>query len=155
LVFGLLVMLAAPSGGRAFSPLGTAAAQAAVGATPPPGTVQSFDATNVGTPYTLGVHYAPAPALLNGGPAGAGKMLRLAYGDVVNHKNRGRGPPVPPFASAEVIDLNAAKPAWRPVAPMSVGRRQLNATLLPDGQVLVTGGTSLPGRDDSVGKLCE
>jgi hypothetical protein len=62
-------------------------------------------------------------------------------------------PTVPPSASAEVIDLNAAKPAWRTVAPMSAGRRHLNATLLPDGQVLVTGGTNLPGRDDSNGAV--
>jgi hypothetical protein len=51
----------------------------------------------------------------------------------------------PPTATAETIDLNQASPAWRSVAPMSIARRQLNATVLPDGTVLVTGGTSGPG----------
>jgi hypothetical protein len=51
-----------------------------------------------------------------------------------------------PTATAEVIDLNAGSAAaWRYVASMSVGRRQLNATLLADGKVLVTGGTNAAG----------
>lgn len=49
-----------------------------------------------------------------------------------------------PTASAEVIDLNTGG-AWRSVGPMSVARRQLNATLLADGTVLATGGTNSPG----------
>ena len=51
-----------------------------------------------------------------------------------------------PTKTAEVIDLNAGAGAtWRYVDPMSVGRRQLNATLLADGTVLVTGGTNASG----------
>ena len=51
-----------------------------------------------------------------------------------------------PTATAEVIDLNAgAGAAWRSVAPMVVARRQLNATLMADGSVLVTGGTNAAG----------
>jgi galactose oxidase len=46
-----------------------------------------------------------------------------------------------PSAAAEIIDLTAANPAWRPTAPMHHPRRQHNATILPDGTVLVTGGT--------------
>jgi hypothetical protein len=46
-----------------------------------------------------------------------------------------------PTATAEVIDLNQASPSWQNTAPMSVPRRHLNSTILPDGQVLVTGGT--------------
>ncbi|HEY9065434.1 MAG TPA: galactose oxidase-like domain-containing protein [Burkholderiaceae bacterium] len=61
-----------------------------------------------------------------------GKILVLGGGD-------------PPTSTAEVIDLNQPSPSWRTVASMSVARRQLNATLLPDGNVLVTGGTSGPG----------
>lgn len=51
----------------------------------------------------------------------------------------------PPTTRAEVLDLNEASPVWRSVAPMAFPRRQLNATLLPDGKVLVTGGTSGSG----------
>ncbi|MFL5516297.1 MAG: Kelch repeat-containing protein, partial [Gemmatimonadales bacterium] len=54
----------------------------------------------------------------------------------------------PPTSSAEVIDLNQASPAWRSVPGMHFARRQMNATILADGQVLVTGGTSGPGFND-------
>ena len=61
-----------------------------------------------------------------------GKILVVGGGD-------------PPTRTAEVIDLNQPSPTWRSVGSMSIARRQLNATLLPDGKVLVTGGTSGPG----------
>ena len=51
----------------------------------------------------------------------------------------------PPTKSAEVIDLNETSPAWRTVPGMAFARRQLNATILADGKVLVTHGTSGPG----------
>jgi hypothetical protein len=54
----------------------------------------------------------------------------------------------PPTNSAEVIDLNQAAPAWRSVPGMRFARRQMNATILADGQVLVTNGTSGPGFND-------
>lgn len=54
----------------------------------------------------------------------------------------------PPTSSAEVIDLNQAAPAWRSVPGMRFARRQMNATILADGQVLVTNGTSGPGFND-------
>jgi galactose oxidase len=44
--------------------------------------------------------------------------------------------------TAEVIDLNQATPQWQATGPMTYARRQLNATMLPDGTVLVTGGSS-------------
>src|SRR4051812_4659354 len=58
-----------------------------------------------------------------------------------------------PTNTAEVIDLNAGQPAWRYTGPMRYARRQLNATLLPDGQVLVTGGTSAAGFSDRSGAV--
>ena len=48
-----------------------------------------------------------------------------------------------PTATAETIDLTAVTPAWQATGSMSFPRRHVNATVLPDGQVLVTGGTSL------------
>ena len=48
---------------------------------------------------------------------------------------------------AEVIDLEVPDPAWLEVGPMAFPRRYINATILPDGKVLVTGGTSSPGPD--------
>ena len=55
----------------------------------------------------------------------------------------------PPTNTAEVIDLNASSPAWRAVSSMAYPRRQLNATMLPDGKVLVTGGTGGAGFSNS------
>jgi DNA-binding beta-propeller fold protein YncE len=55
----------------------------------------------------------------------------------------------PPVASAEVINLRAPSPAWRLVGSMAQSRRQHNATLLPDGKVLVTGGSRGAGFNDS------
>ncbi len=48
----------------------------------------------------------------------------------------------PATASAEVINLNDATPQWRYTNSMTYARRFLNATILPDGKVLVTGGSS-------------
>lgn len=59
---------------------------------------------------------------------GPGRILVMGGGD-------------PPTATAEAIDLNAAAPAWRAVGSMQWPRRQMNATMLPDGRVLATGGT--------------
>ena len=57
----------------------------------------------------------------------------------------------PPTSTAEVIDLGQAAPAWQYTGSMAQARRQLNATLLPDGRVLATGGTSSPGFTDPAG----
>ena len=89
--------------------------------------------------YGSAVMYAP------------GKVLVMGGGD-------------PPTNTAEVIDLNQQSPTWRPtrnppsnpagvVTRMAFARRQLNATLLPDGTVLVTGGTSSPGFSDPAGAV--
>lgn len=72
--------------------------------------------------YGTAVQYAP------------GKILLVGGGD-------------PPTATAEVIDLNATTPAWTYTAAMAQPRRQTNGTILPDGTVLVTGGSSAGGFD--------
>jgi hypothetical protein len=74
--------------------------------------------------YGSSVQYAP------------GKIVLIGGGD-------------PPTRSAEVIDLNQSTPSWRAVGSMTFTRRQLNATLLADGKVLVTGGTSGAGFNDA------
>jgi glycosidase len=51
-----------------------------------------------------------------------------------------------PTNLVESIDLNVPNPQWKKTAPMHFARRQHNATVLPDGTVLVTGGTQgIPG----------
>jgi hypothetical protein len=49
---------------------------------------------------------------------------------------------LPPTKTAQTIDLNQAAPAWKGTGNMAFARRHHNATILPDGTVLVTGGTS-------------
>jgi hypothetical protein len=87
--------------------------------------------------YGSSVMYEPGKVLIAGGnPRGAGTPEAET-----------------PTASAEVIDLSASSPAWRDVAPMAHARRQLNMTLLPDGTVLTTGGTSAPGFNNATGAV--
>jgi len=62
-------------------------------------------------------------------------------------------PTILPGASTEIINLNDATPMWTPVMAMNFGRRHHNATLLPDGKVLVTGGSSAPGFDNRDGAV--
>ncbi len=50
--------------------------------------------------------------------------------------------------TAEIIDLNDANPSWQWTGSMAYARRHLNATVLPTGDVLVTGGVSGPGFND-------
>jgi hypothetical protein len=68
-----------------------------------------------------------------------GKVLIVGGGD-------------PPTATAEVIDL-IGDPVWRFTQPMAFARRQMNATLLADGKVLVTGGTSSRGFNKVAGAV--
>lgn len=78
--------------------------------------------------YGSAVMYAP------------GKILYAGGGD-------------PPTDSAEIIDLNEPGPTWTLTKEMAFARRQMNATLLPTGDVLVTGGTSGGGFNNREGAV--
>ena len=101
-------------------------------------------------------------------PGGSGRWTPVAssnyggrdYGSAVMYRPGkvmivgGSNPPEgTPTNTAEVIDLTASQPAWRHTEPMTYPRRQFNATLLPDGTVLATGGTSAPGFSDPAGAV--
>jgi hypothetical protein len=75
---------------------------------------------------------------------GTGKVLIVGGSDP---------PDGQPTRTAETIDLNDVQPSWRYTEPMHHARRHFNATLLPDGQVLVTGGTSSAGFSDPSGAV--
>lgn len=93
------------------------------------GSWTSVDSSNFGTRnWGTAVMYEPGKVLMVGGahtafygPASGGEL---------------------PTETAEVIDLNAGTPTWQYVASMSRRRKHLNSTLLPDGKVLITGGSS-------------
>ena len=70
----------------------------------------------------------------------AGKVLWTGGGD-------------PPTETCEIIDLNDSTPSWEVTGSMAQPRRQNNVTLLPDGKVLVTGGSSAPGFNDASGAV--
>lgn len=59
----------------------------------------------------------------------------------------------PPTRTAEVIHLDAATPAWQWTGWMHIARRQTNLTLLADGTVLVSGGTSASGFNNESGAV--
>ncbi len=66
----------------------------------------------------------------------SGKVISIGGGD-------------PPTNTAEVINLNSSTPVWSYTGAMAHARRQNNGTVLPDGKVLVTGGSSGSGFDNS------
>ena len=88
--------------------------------------------------YGSAVQYAPGKIMIVGGSATPGARADQ-----------------PPTASADIIDLNDANPAWRSAGRMAHPRRMHTATVLPDGTVLVTGGTSGPGFNDAGGSVME
>ena len=57
------------------------------------------------------------------------------------------------IADAEIIDLNGAG-VWQDTDPMHFPRRRHNLTVLPDGTVLVTGGTRLGNREFEIERTC-
>jgi hypothetical protein len=50
-----------------------------------------------------------------------------------------------PTNAVEILDLNATPPTWTTTDSMQFNRRQHNATLLPDGTIVVMGGTQGTG----------
>ncbi|MET0754154.1 MAG: galactose oxidase-like domain-containing protein [Pyrinomonadaceae bacterium] len=57
-----------------------------------------------------------------------------------------------PKATGEFINMGGATPQWKRIARMQFGRRHANATVLPDGKVLVTGGNSNTGFNGNCGE---
>ncbi len=82
----------------------------------------------------------------------AGKVLYAGGGGDLRGSIPDPKSPVP-TATAETIDLTKPGPSWTSTSSMHYPRRHLNATILPDGKVLVTGGTSKGGFNDLSGAV--
>ena len=131
------------------------------------GTWRDMTTARLKLPYYPRMFLAPNGRLFLAGPQRLSRFMEPGgtgawfSGPSSNYGTRSYGPAVyldgrvfligggdPPTATVEQIDLNVASPVWRYMAPMSTPRRQHNATLLPDGTVLVTGGSRGSGFDD-------
>jgi len=84
----------------------------------------------------------------------AGKVLYAGGGGDLRGSIPDPKSPVP-TATAETIDLTVTGtlPRWSSTSSMHHARRHMNATILPDGKVLVTGGTSAGGFNDLSGAV--
>ena len=88
--------------------------------------------------------WIPGPTMQYGGSdRGYGTAVMYRPGKILI-----AGGDSPPTNTAEVVDLNDPSPAFRFTQSMIHARRQVNSTVLPDGKVLVTGGTSGAGFND-------
>jgi hypothetical protein len=65
----------------------------------------------------------------------------------------GRNARFRPTATAELIDLASPTPAWTPTGSMAFERRHHSAVALPDGRVLVMGGSSSPRFNERQGAV--
>ena len=75
---------------------------------------------------------------------GDGKFLVVGGSDKVG---------TPPTNTCETLDLNTPAPAWQWTNSLSFARKHCNATLLPDGKVLVTGGSNSVAFNDAAGAI--
>lgn len=126
------------------------------------GTWRDLTTAQLDLPLYPELFLAPNGTLFLAGPSPLSEYLNTdgtgswTLGPTSEYGNRGYGPSVMynngqimiigggagPTATAEIINLNAPVPTWSYTGSMANPRRQANATVLPDGTVLVTGGTS-------------
>jgi Domain of unknown function (DUF1929)/Carbohydrate binding module (family 6) len=133
-------------------------------------TLRTLSTANLGGPYYPMLYQladgrvfnaGPQPIMQSLNPNGTGQWTQLqsrdssfrAYGSSVMFKP-GQilitgGYDNPPTSSASIIDTTTATPTVTTPSPMNVARRQHNMTLLPNGEIIVTGGTSGSGFNDN------
>jgi hypothetical protein len=126
------------------------------------GTWRDLTTAQLDLPLYPELFLAPNGTLFLAGPSPLSEYLNTdgtgswTLGPTSEAGNRGYGPSVMynsgqimivgggagPTPTAEIINLNAPVPTWSYTGSMANPRRLANATVLPDGTVLVTGGTS-------------
>lgn len=85
----------------------------------------TFPGTNISATSTA-VMYRP------------GKILQVGGGAISNEDWDNDG-----SATATIVDINSGDPVLTPASSLAIGRHWANSTVLPDGDVLVTGGTTV------------
>jgi len=78
----------------------------------------------VATPGGSSAMYRPGKILKAGSPGAPGRI-----------------PDAPSLSTAYTLDMNQSSPTWQSIQPMAFARSFHTLTLLPDGNVLVTGGS--------------
>ncbi|KAK5693080.1 hypothetical protein LTR97_010556 [Elasticomyces elasticus] len=139
-----LVFVAGPQRKSQFLDLNASAPAAAAGSTPSPIGVWLTDMPVKKIPVRdAGERQYGSSAIYDAGKiiwtGGGNAEVRDSSGNIVSQDGG------PPTNRTEIIDLNDGNPQWKPAMHMIFSRRQHNATTLPDGTVLVTGGTQLGG----------
>jgi Domain of unknown function (DUF1929) len=104
--------------------------------------------TTVLLPLTPSRNFAARVMILGGGPDDNTKLLCPPPPDRPDRR-------VQATNTTEIIDLSASAPAWTAGPNMAAPRTQLNATLLPGGRVLVSGGSSIDECDSTAVKAAE
>lgn len=89
---------------------------------------------------TSGAGSWSAPIHMKQSSRGSGTSVMYEYGKVLNIGGR-TSSGAPSTNTAEMINLNNASPKWAYAASMKEPRQHANATLLPNGKVLITGGS--------------
>jgi hypothetical protein len=64
-------------------------------------------------------------------------------------------PGFPSAATTYVLDMTQSSPAWQATAPMAFPRSYLNLTILPDGTVLATGGSTVTDKANFAAAIYE
>ena len=136
---------------------------------------RTLNGAKLSLPLYPWMHLAPTGKVFNSGPRGTTRYLDTRgtgrwttvgstnFGD--RHQYEGTsvmyepgkvmivGGGNPATASAEVINLSEVSPRWRYTSSMTYPRRYLNATILPDGKILVTGGSRSSAFSDPSGAV--